>query len=87
MTVKRLDPGLFACHSGLTTARATAKAAFRFSDTVTALVTGMMILGTLAVIHFPGTDFGIVHGVGSHALLWNLRYADYGGKLSVLRPL
>ena len=28
-----------------------------------------------------------LRGVGGHALLWNLRYADYGGKLSVLRPL
>ena len=35
---------------------------------------------------FSGADFGIVYGVGSHALLWNIRYADNGGKLSVLRP-
>ena len=34
-----------------------------------------------------GADSGIVYGVGSHALLWNLRHADHGGKLSVLRPL
>src|SRR5699024_6706414 len=32
-------------------------------------------------------DFGIIYGVGSHALLWNIRYADYGGQLPVLRPL
>ena len=50
--------------------------AFRYG---TALVTGMMILGT------SGADFGIVYGIGSHALLWNIRYADYGDKLSVLR--
>ena len=57
--------------------------AFRYG---TALVTGMMILGTLAVILFPAQILGLFTGVGSHALLWNLRYADYGGKLSVLRP-
>ena len=55
--------------------------AFRYG---TALVTGMMILGTLAVILFR-RRFGIVYGIGSHALLWNIRYADYGDKLSVLR--
>lgn len=58
--------------------------AFRYG---TALVTGMMILGTLAVILFSSTDFGIVYGVGNHALLWDIRDADYGGKLSVLRSL
>ena len=36
---------------------------------------------------FSSTDFGIVYGVGNHALLWDIRYADYGGKLSVLRSL
>ncbi len=32
-----------------------------------------------------GADFGIIYSVGSHALLWNIRYANHGGKLSVLR--
>lgn len=34
-----------------------------------------------------GAAFGIIYSVGSHALLWNIRYADHGGKLSVLRSL
>ena len=34
-----------------------------------------------------GAAFGIIYSVGSHALLWNIRYANYGGKLSVLRSL
>ena len=41
--------------------------------------------GNVGCHPLSGADFGIVHGVGSHALLWNLRYADYGDKLSVLR--
>ena len=34
-----------------------------------------------------GAAFGIIYSVGSHVLLWNIRYANYGGKLSVLRSL
>ena len=47
----------------------------------------MMILGTLAVILFPAQILGLFYGIGSHALLWNIRYADYGDKLSVLSGL
>ncbi len=53
----------------------------------TALVSGMMILGTLTRHPLSGAAFGIIYSVGSHALLWNIRYANYGGKLSVLRFL
>lgn len=42
--------------------------------------------GNVGCHPFSGADFGIVYGIGSHALLWNIRYADYGDKLSVLRP-
>ena len=41
--------------------------------------------GNVGCHPFSGTDFGIVYSVGSHALFWNIRYADYGDKLSVLR--
>ena len=34
-----------------------------------------------------GAAFGIIYSVKSHALLWDIRYANYGGKLSVLRSL
>ena len=40
--------------------------AFRYG---TALVSGMMILGTLTVNFFPAQLFGIIYSVGSHALL------------------
>ena len=58
--------------------------AFRYG---TALVSGMMILGTLTVNFFPAQLLELFTAIGSHALLWNIRYADYGGKLSVLRSL
>src|SRR5699024_7264397 len=32
-----------------------------------------------------GADPWIVYSIGSHAFLWNIRYADHGSKLSVLR--
>ena len=34
-----------------------------------------------------GAAFGNVYSFKSYALLWNIRYANYGGKLSLLRPL
>ena len=55
--------------------------AFRYGI---ALVTGDT--GNVGCHPFSGTDFGIVYSVGSHAFFWNIRYADYGDKLSVLRP-
>ena len=51
-------------------------------------------MGTARLIHrlhnidrhpLSGAAFGIIYGVGIHALLWNIRYADYGGQLPVLR--
>ena len=32
-----------------------------------------------------GAAFGIIYGVGSHVLLWNIRNADYVGQLPILR--
>ena len=56
--------------------------AFRYG---TALVSGMMILGTLTVILFPAQLLGLFTASEAIALLWNIRYADYGGQLPVLR--
>ena len=57
--------------------------AFRYG---TALVSGMMILGTLAVILFPAQILGLF--TASEAMRsFGISAADYGGQLSVLRSL
>ena len=59
MTVNGLDPGLSCLLCGLTTVRETEIGCTPLSDYGTALVSGMMILGTLTVILFPAQLLGL----------------------------